>query len=165
MKEDLIRYTITTWEGGYSEDENDPGGATKFGISQRAYPNLNIAALTLDEAVAIYIADYWSPLHLDELTSRRVQWKVFDIAVNQGVVRAALILQAALSVVEDGAIGTQTIAAANARDEVNLVMRLVAAQILRYVNLVKAKPQMLTFLLGWVKRALDMGENLPQVPA
>ena len=30
-------------EGGLCRDPGDPGGLTKFGISQRAYPGLDIA--------------------------------------------------------------------------------------------------------------------------
>jgi len=29
-------------EGGYSNDPNDPGGETQYGISKRAYPNEDI---------------------------------------------------------------------------------------------------------------------------
>ena len=52
-------------EGGYSADPHDPGGETKFGISKRAYPQLDIKSLTLDQAKAIYRRDYWDRLQLD----------------------------------------------------------------------------------------------------
>jgi len=84
-------------EGGYSADPQDPGGETKFGISKRAYPDLDIRGLTLDQAKAIYRRDYWAPLQLDAR-----QWGpalvLFDCAVNQGVGRArALLAQVATS--------------------------------------------------------------------
>ncbi|OXE36892.1 MAG: hypothetical protein CGW95_04725, partial [Phenylobacterium zucineum] len=41
-------------EGGYTNNPQDPGGETKFGISKRAYPDQDIANLTLDAAKAIY---------------------------------------------------------------------------------------------------------------
>ena len=47
-------------EGGYVNDPADPGGETKFGISKRAYPQLDIKSLTLDQAKAIYRRDYWA---------------------------------------------------------------------------------------------------------
>ncbi len=50
---------IFKWEGGYVNDGNDPGGETNFGISKRAYPNLDIKNLTKDEAKQIYYRDYW----------------------------------------------------------------------------------------------------------
>lgn len=70
-------------EGGYVNDPKDPGGETKFGISKRAYPNLDIPQLTLAQAQEIYRRDYWNALGCDELT-----WEMalvtFDCAVNQG---------------------------------------------------------------------------------
>lgn len=47
------------WEGGLSENLLDPGGLTKFGISQRSYPFLDIRNLTVEQAVQIYYEDYW----------------------------------------------------------------------------------------------------------
>src|SRR5574343_326744 len=54
-------------EGGYVFDPHDPGGETKFGISKRAYPALDIAALTLADAKAIYRRDYWDGAQCDRL--------------------------------------------------------------------------------------------------
>lgn len=86
---------------------------TKFGISAAAYPNVDIATLTLGTAQAIYRTDYWNPVAGDSLP-----WPfallVFDCAVNQGQGIAQRMMQAALEVVVDGAIGPQTIAAAQA---------------------------------------------------
>jgi lysozyme family protein len=71
-------------EGGYVNDPADPGGETKYGITKRSYPNLDIANLTLDEAKAIYQRDYWNPLSLDT-EPYSVALLLFDAAVNQGV--------------------------------------------------------------------------------
>lgn len=78
-------------EGGYVNDPHDPGGETKFGISKRAYPGVDIKALTLDGAKAIYREDYWNALRLDE-RKYGPALVLFDCAVNQGVVRAKSIL-------------------------------------------------------------------------
>lgn len=40
---------ISKWEGEYSNDPFDPGGETKYGISKRAYPNLDIKNLTKEK--------------------------------------------------------------------------------------------------------------------
>ena len=45
---------LISHEGGYVNDPLDPGGETKFGISKRSYPTLDIAALTREDARAIY---------------------------------------------------------------------------------------------------------------
>lgn len=70
-------------EGGYVNDPRDPGGETKFGLSTRAYPNLDIAKLTLEEAKLIYQRDYWDKCGCDILSWERALC-VFDMAVNQG---------------------------------------------------------------------------------
>jgi lysozyme family protein len=74
-------------EGGYVNNSIDPGGETKYGISRRAYPDLNIAALTIDDAKEIYRRDYWAPLGLDAKPWGTALLK-FDAAVNQGPVYA-----------------------------------------------------------------------------
>lgn len=70
-------------EGGYVNDPRDPGGETKFGISKRAYPNLDIAQLTLEQAQQIYLRDYWDECGCDAMPWERALC-VFDMAVNQG---------------------------------------------------------------------------------
>lgn len=83
-------------EGGYSNDKDDPGGETMFGISKRAYPDLDIKGLTLDKAKAIYLTDYWIKAGCDDLF-RPFDLCVFDCAVNQGVGRARALLKSSKS--------------------------------------------------------------------
>lgn len=79
-------HTLLEVEGGLVDHPSDPGGLTNWGISQRAYPNLNIRTLTRAEAISIYHRDYWQriPTALPEAT----RWFAFDAAVNHGVGRA-----------------------------------------------------------------------------
>ncbi len=74
-------------EGGLSEDPNDKGGLTKYGISQRSYPKLDIRNLTRQQAELIYKVDYW---HASAADSQ--PWPlcliVLDTAVLHGVGRA-----------------------------------------------------------------------------
>lgn len=78
--------SILEVEGGYVYNEKDPGGETNWGISKRAYPNLDIAKLTKEQALAIYERDYWNmlPRGLPE----DYKWFLFDCAVNHGLTRA-----------------------------------------------------------------------------
>lgn len=70
-----------TLDDGYVNDPNDPGGETKYGISKRAYPNLDIKNLTLSHALNLYYADYW---YIAKSLSFPLNVCVFDCAVNQG---------------------------------------------------------------------------------
>ena len=96
-------------EGGYVDNPADPGGETKFGITKREYPNLDIAALTPAAAAAIYYRDWWQRYGYGELPGP-IAVKLFDLAVNIGPDHAARCMQRALRacgrrVTEDGALG------------------------------------------------------------
>lgn len=90
MSFDRVMAFILAEEGGYVNNPADPGGETKFGISKRAYPTANIAALTPEDAKAIYRRDYWNPLGLDA-EKYGPALVLMDAAVNQGVKRAMQI--------------------------------------------------------------------------
>lgn len=74
-------------EGGYVNNPQDPGGETNFGISRRAYPNVDIKNLTKERVVEIYKKDYWDAANCGE-----IDWPfdiiMFDTAVNMGIDRA-----------------------------------------------------------------------------
>ena len=78
---------VLKWEGGYSNDKNDLGGETNFGISKRSYPELDISKLTLKQAKEIYYQNYWLKCDCDELPYP-FDIVVFDTAVNMGKRRA-----------------------------------------------------------------------------
>ena len=56
---DEIIEVVLHHEGGYVNDPKDPGGETNYGISKRAYPDVDIKNLTEDGAKDIYRRDYW----------------------------------------------------------------------------------------------------------
>ena len=95
-------------EGGYVNDPRDKGGETKYGISKRAYPALDIADLTLDDAKAIYKRDYWDRAQCDRLHPD-LAFQVFDGAVNSGIGNSIRWLQEAAGVAVDGVVGPLTV--------------------------------------------------------
>ena len=95
-------------EGGYINDSTDPGGETNFGISKRAYPNVDIKNITLEQAKLIYKNDYWDKVRGDEITYP-LNLFIFDCAVNQGVSVAITLLQKSAGVPQDGILGIQTL--------------------------------------------------------
>lgn len=97
-------------EGGYVNRPHDPGGETKYGITKRSYPLLDIKNLTLDHAYDIYWSDFWLALGCDKLAIGLDRF-VFDFGVNSGVPTVARKLQAACGTLADGKIGPKTLAA------------------------------------------------------
>ena len=118
---------VVNTEGGYTDNKSDPGGRTKFGISQRSYPALDIAALTLDDARGLYRTGYWDRIRGDEMPPP-LAFLTFDAAVNNGVGRSVRWLQTALGVAADGVIGPATLAAVHAAVPGWHVMAEVVAQ-------------------------------------
>ena len=147
MDFDLAFKAVIGHEGGYVNHPSDPGGETKFGISKRSYPGVDIKNLTLDQAKEIYRKDFWDKLHLDELPDV-IRFDLFDAAVNSGVATAIKFLQKACEVNADGKLGSITIGAANRIDPQALDKRLSAYRLLYLVSL-RTFP---TFGKGWITR-------------
>lgn len=138
-------------EGGYVNDSVDPGGETKYGISKRQYPDVDIKNLTLAEATAIYERDYWIPIKGDELPWPLCLY-VFDAAVNQGVQAAVGLLQKTLGITRDGVMGPVTISTANRYATANMAALYLADRAMRYVNTKNFD----RYGRGWMKRLFIM---------
>lgn len=110
---------IINAEGGYNNDPHDKGGETKFGISQKAFPNLKIVEITEEQAKSIYKVNYWNPCKCDILPSL-FDIAVFDSAINQGPKKAIMLLQRALNIKDDGIIGDETLNACKHAGEAEL---------------------------------------------
>jgi lysozyme family protein len=151
-------YQLIGYEGGGANDAGDRGGQTRWGISKRSYPTLDVLNLTLDQAKQIYLRDYWRPMRLDEVRDIAVAGELFEQAVNFGLRGAVLNLQTALNylgleVRRDGAMGQQTLSALNQlRDSTLLLKTLNAVQFMRYFEIVSADPSQKKFARGWLRR-------------
>lgn len=119
-------------EGGYVNNPNDPGGETNWGISKRAYPKLDIRALTRDQAKALYRRDFWDRVDGDRMIARgfgAVAFQAFDFAVNSGIETAVRYLQRAVGVADDGHWGPISQAALDAMSVSDIVLRLNAERL------------------------------------
>lgn len=95
-------------EKGYTPAKpSDPGGETKYGISKRSYPHLDIPNLSIAAATVIYYRDYWLPMLCGGLPMP-MDLVVLDAAVNQGKKEAALLLQKVCGINPDGIMGPRT---------------------------------------------------------
>lgn len=141
---------ILKHEGGYVNDPRDPGGETKYGISKRSYPNVDIKNLTIEQAKSIYKKDFWDKLRCDEL-SFEVAVILFDMGVNSGISRAVRILQKTVGSTQDGIIGPQTIKMANKSDPVIVSEKYTTERILFYSGLNTFS----VYKGGWVRRSIE----------
>lgn len=153
---------VFRWEGG---ETTDSGGFTKYGISQNAYPTLNIAALTLDQARAIYRRDYWDKIKGDQILSQDNALALLDYAVNAGTGKAIqdsqrVLNQAGARLAVDGGLGPLTLAAINKRGP-QFARDLTEARKIFYNRLVAQNPAKYgAYLRGWMRRADNLIENL-----
>lgn len=125
---------VLSHEGGYVNDPNDPGGETKWGISKRSYPHLNIKDLTRQDAIAIYQRDFWQRVQGDKLPVPFV-FQALDAAVNHGIGNAVRWMQRAAGVADDGVIGPVTLAAVARQEPADLVLLFNAERLEFYAKL------------------------------
>lgn len=142
-------------EGGFANHPDDPGGATKYGITHRTLSDFrgaevtveDVRALTREEAREIYRANYWNPMRCGELPAG-VDLMVFDFGVNAGPGRSVRLLQQAAGVTADGSIGPITMAAVGAADP----KRLIAPMAERRMDYYRSLSTFDTFGRGWTRR-------------
>lgn len=137
-------------EKGYVNNPDDPGGETNWGISKRAYPNIDIKNLTRDGAIAIYKRDFWDVIEADILPSS-VVYQLFDFAVNSGIQTAIRYFQRVLKVADDGYFGPVSKKAATEISECDMLLNLVAER-LEFMTKLKNWPNAGK---GWCNRLVE----------
>lgn len=147
-----VAFTLKS-EGPMSNNAIDPGGLTKYGISKRSYPTVDIAALTEEQAIDIYYTDYWLETNCDKMPFN-LGLAVFECAVNQGVGTATRALQKALGVVDDGIFGPLSRAAlSHRRQEQTVLTSFLALRVQKYAALMTLNPALYEENNhGWYKR-------------
>ena len=157
-KFDAAQAFVLKWEGGLSDDKNDAGGITKYGVCLRFLktirPNATadtIRNLTKQEATDIFHSEFWDRCRCDELPDR-IAFALYDTAVNTGCKQAVKFLQRALKITDDGRIGTGTIRAAKTCDVDFVLTDFLEQRRQFYRNLAAKKPSQQVFLRGWLNR-------------
>lgn len=158
-------------EGGYVNHPNDKGGATNKGVTQAVYDDyrtrlgkgrLPVSGISSDEVRDIYFIRYWQPSKAGSLPLG-MDLCQFDASVNHGIRQAALFLQRALGVDDDGVVGPKTITAAMADEQAGMVHNVVACMIDErrdfYWMLVERDPTQEVFIDGWLNRLKDLAKE------
>jgi lysozyme family protein len=160
-KFDLAIDIILAHEGGLSDNPSDPGGVTKYGISARSYPYLDIRNLTIEDAKKIYRTDYWEKIKGDLIDDQKIANQLLDFSVNSGVGQAVKSLQRALNKVVkpfppleiDGGMGPKTLTALNTGSSAKISNALVSERLAFYQEIIYKNPQLAVFENGWTRRA------------
>lgn len=157
MDFDTAFTTLLKHEGGFSDHAADPGGKTRYGITEAVAREAgyrgDMRELPLDLAKRIYKDRYWNAVRADELPEA-VRYAVFDAAVNSGPRQAIQWLQRAVGVRDDGIIGPVTLAAVRAADP-QVLLRRMLAQRLRFMT---GLSNWQAFSRGWARRIADLME-------
>lgn len=146
-------------EGWYANHPEDKGGPTNMGITQatlaswrqHAVTEDDVKALTWEEASAICQAKYWNVVKADQLPSG-LDVAVADFAVNSGPRRAAQMFQQVVGAEDDGYIGPDTLAAANACSPGETLEAYLAAR----AGFLRGLPTWSTFGAGWTNRLNEL---------
>jgi len=161
-------------EGGYSDNPDDLGGPTKYGITQAearewGYQG-DMRDLPLDTALAIFKKNYWDVNNLDNCPSQKLANKLFDAGVNCGIEEAAIWLQRSLNAMDrnnldwkdltiDGNIGPNTLNVINKalslRREDILIECINIQQGNFYIQDALNHPTQKTFLNGWIRNRIE----------
>lgn len=148
-------------EGGDKivQDPADPGGLTKFGISQRAYPSVDIRGLTYEKAKLLYINDYLLKPNITSIEDELLQEMVFDYAVHSGPAQAIKALQKLTGARQDGILGPKTLAATEKVVKLqrwDLISAYGRERISFLIRQCQSTPAKLKFLNGWIMRVLNL---------
>lgn len=174
-----ILASIIFIEGDYTNDPYDPGGQTKYGITERVAREYGYKGemedLTLEEANTIYFTLYVEQPHFIDFIeiSPAITHKLIDAGVNVGTARVSLWLQHILNVFsrdgkdypmikEDGLIGPKTIEAYKSLEKkrgkikaCTLVLKaLDGYQSSYYISLERYS----RYVVGWIDKRV---ENIP----
>ncbi|RBO85913.1 glycoside hydrolase family 108 protein [Marinomonas aquiplantarum] len=165
-------------EGGYVDHKADLGGATHFGISLRFIKQLpafagdingdghinvlDIQQLSKADAAQIYRQYFWLHYRLEQVQSEKIAIKLLNLFVNMRGKTATLIVQRAVNdllteshLVEDGILGSQSLAKLNQQTEDALYACLQYQAWQVYRAIVEHNPSQSVFLNGWQRRAFS----------
>lgn len=159
---------LLKWEGGWSNDPDDLGGATNKGVTFNTYkrycrirgkamPSIgDLRRLTDEEFTDILKTMFWDVCRADFIESQSVANIIVDWGWNSGTVTAVKHVQRVLGVEDDGVVGPVTLAAINSKSPLPLFGQIRSARIEYYHSIVDARPANTKFLRGWLNRVNDL---------
>lgn len=168
----IANILVKEGNGKFTNDPNDSGGATRWGITQTTARNYgymgNMASLPKEVAEAIYLAQYWLEPGFDKVNEldEPIAERLMDFGVLAGQTTSAKMLQRALNVLNqngkdfsdieaDGKIGPATLKALEAfldkrKEGPKVLLGMIAAQQAVYlIELTEKRPKDEEYIYGW----------------
>lgn len=159
---------VLKWEGGWSNDPKDKGGPTMKGITLATYtayrakkglrpPTLSqLKAISKEEWEDIFKNMYWDRWKADQINSQSIANLVVDWLWTSGVY-GIKYPQKLLGLLDDGVVGSKTLAAINNyQNQAELFKLLWKRREQHFTTIANSRPENKKFLKGWLNRLNDM---------
>lgn len=123
----IINY-ILSYEGGFTNNPQDAGGETNYGITKKLYENVrpdgDFDSIDVEEAKDIYKTTFYKKEYYD-IIDPSLSLVFMDTVVNHGNGKGTRMIQKSLGVVADGIYGDKTSRAAQMCDPPIVILYLV----------------------------------------
>ena len=150
---------IKKWEGGYSDNPNDRGGATNSGVTLAVYQSVygknktknDLKKMTNEQWNYIFTKLYWNKWKADEIKNQSIANILVDWVWMSGLGTIKKI-QSLFGLTADGIVGNKTISYINSHDQEEVFNKIWNRRKQFYESLVKNNPSQKVFLKGWMNR-------------
>lgn len=177
-------------EGGFSDDPNDNGGMTLFGIARNKnpqwvgwrevdqiiksngwnsknydhWPLITKACKRIEGVEAFYRINFWNKMKGEYIFANSIAQTIFDYGVNTGMKTAVKNVQRTLKIIDDGDFGPKTLEALN-----KFIMNeslykwseeFTLRKLLRYVKIVTNESENIKYMFGWTSRSFENLETM-----
>lgn len=164
-KVEILAPFILSWEGGFSDNPNDSGGATNKGVTISIWKaqgydkdgdgDIDVDDLRLlsdDDVIKVVLKPhFWNRCKGDKIRSQSVANICVDWIWGSGT-NGVKGVQKVLGVTADGIVGQQTLRAINASEPRKLFADIKRARLQYLLRLIKRKPSQAVFRKGWLNR-------------
>lgn len=162
---DEIFEEVLDIEKGYSDNEYDPGGKTRYGITEQVARKYgyegDMRELPLLLAKEIAYKRFYKPHKYHEINNKEIAAEMFEQGYNMGNYQANIHLQKAYNMVSDddivvdGIIGNKTLKAVNERANVDRLFNMLnAIQVHFYFELYEKDDKYKHFINGWINKRI-----------
>ena len=150
---------IKKWEGGYSDNPNDSGGATNSGVTLAVYQSVygknktknDLKKMTNEQWNYIFTKLYWNKWKADEIKNQSIANILVDWVWMSGTGTINKI-QALFGLTADGIVGNKTLSYINSNNQEEIFKKIWNRRKSFYDSLVANNPSQKVFLKGWMNR-------------